>query len=60
VETGEERARRAYQQVMSESEEAIIALSLSAASKIVETSMDSEKNRELIEAMVQKAGVCHE
>jgi F-type H+-transporting ATPase subunit b len=60
LETGEERARREYQQIMGESQEAIIALSLSAASKIVETSMDSEKNRKLIETMLQKAGVSHE
>jgi F-type H+-transporting ATPase subunit b len=60
TEAGEERARREYRQIMEESREAVIALSLSAASKIVETSMDSEKNRELIEVMMRKAGVSHE
>jgi F-type H+-transporting ATPase subunit b len=60
IEAGEERARREYQQIMNESQEAIIALSLGAASKIVEISMDSGKNRELIETMLLKAGVGHE
>jgi F-type H+-transporting ATPase subunit b len=60
VEAGEERAQRTYQQVMNESQEAIISLSLSAASKIVETSMDSAKNRELIGSIIQKAGVGYE
>jgi F0F1-type ATP synthase membrane subunit b/b' len=45
---------------MGESREAIIALSLGAVSKILETSMDSEKNRKLVEAMLQKAGAGHE
>jgi len=59
AEAGEEKARRAYEQSMSESREAIISLALGAASIIVESSMDSERNRELIEAMLQKAGVGH-
>jgi F-type H+-transporting ATPase subunit b len=60
AEAGEERAHREYQQIIGESREAIIALSLGAASKIAETSMESEKNRKLIEAMLRKAGVAHE
>jgi F-type H+-transporting ATPase subunit b len=60
LEAGEEKMRREYQQIMSESQENIIALSLRAATKIIETSMDSGKNREFIENMLQKAGVSHE
>ena len=59
TEAGEGNARRAYEQAMGESREAIITLALGAASIIIESSMDSEKNRELIEAMLQKAGVGH-
>ena len=59
AEAGEEKARRAYEQSMSEAGEAIVSLALGAATMIVESSMDSEKNRELIEAMLQKAGVGH-
>jgi F-type H+-transporting ATPase subunit b len=59
VEAGEEKARRAYEQSMSESQEAIIALSLRMASMIVEKAMDTETNRELIESMLQKAGADH-
>jgi F-type H+-transporting ATPase subunit b len=57
VAAGEEAARREYQQVMVKSREAIISLALGAASIIVESSMDSEKNRELIEAMLRRDGV---
>ena len=53
VEAGEEKARRAYEQSMSESREEIITLALGAATIIVKSSMDSEKNRELIEAMLK-------
>ena len=56
TEAGEGNARRAYEQAMGESREAIIALAMGAASIIVESSMDSEKNRNLIETMLQKAG----
>jgi len=56
TEAGEEKARRAYEQSMSDSREAIITLALGAASVVVETSVDSERNRELIEAMLQNAG----
>jgi len=59
VKAGEEAASREYQQVMVKSREAIISLALGAASIIVESSMDSEKNRELIEAMLKRAGVGH-
>jgi len=59
VSAGEEAAGREYQQVMVKSREAIISLALGAASIIVESSMDSEKNRELIEAMLRRAGVGH-
>jgi F-type H+-transporting ATPase subunit b len=60
VEAGEEKARRTYEQSVSEAREAVVMLALGAASAIVESSMDSEKNRELIEAMLQKAGVGHD
>jgi len=59
VAAGEEAAGREYRQVMVKSREAIISLALGAASIIVESSMDSEKNRELIEAMLTRAGVGH-
>jgi F0F1-type ATP synthase membrane subunit b/b' len=59
IEAGEARARREYHQIMSESREAIITLSLGATSKIVETSMDSEKNRKLIDTMLRESGVGH-
>jgi len=59
VAAGEEAAGREYQQVMVKSREAIISLALGAASILVESSMDSEKNRELIEAMLKRAGVGH-
>jgi len=59
TEAGEGNARRAYEQAMSESREAIITLALGAASIIVESSMDSEKNRELIDVILEKAGVNH-
>jgi len=59
AEAGEEKARRAHEQSLSESREAIIALALGAASIIVESSMDSEKNREIIESVLQKAGASH-
>jgi F0F1-type ATP synthase membrane subunit b/b' len=45
---------------MNESQETIVALSLSMASKIVETSMDSEKNRVLVKTLLDETGVCHE
>lgn len=54
TEAGEMKARRAYERSMSESNEAIINLALGAASIIARSSMDSEKNRQLIEAMLQK------
>ena len=54
---GEEKARRAYEQKMSESQETIITLALGAASAVVETSMSTEINQKLIESMLQKAGV---
>jgi len=53
-EAGEEKGRRAFEQCMNESQEAIIELAMGAASIIVESSMDSEKNRELIESMLQR------
>jgi len=59
VKAGEEKAARDYQQMMSESREAVIALALGAAAAIVETSMDSEKNRALIESMLRKSGMSH-
>ena len=59
VAAGEEAANREYQQVMVKSREAIISLALGAASIVVESSMDSEKNRELIKAMLKRAGVGH-
>jgi F-type H+-transporting ATPase subunit b len=60
IEAGEERAEREYRQIMNESQEAIVKLSLGAASKIIEASMDSDKNRKLIETMLHEAGVAHE
>jgi F-type H+-transporting ATPase subunit b len=57
VEASEEKARRAYEQSMSESRGTVIDLALGAASIIMESSMDSVKNRALIEAVLQKAGV---
>jgi F-type H+-transporting ATPase subunit b len=60
VEAGEEKARRSYDQSMAEARDAVVMLALGAASVIVESSMDSEKNRELIEVMLQKAGVSHD
>jgi len=59
VKAGEEKAARDYQQMMSESREAVITLALGAAAAIVETSMDSEKNRALIESMLRKSGMSH-
>ena len=59
VKAGEEKAARDYQQMMSESREAVIALALGAAAAIVESSMDSEKNRALIESMLRKSGMSH-
>jgi F-type H+-transporting ATPase subunit b len=59
VKAGEEKAARDYQQMMSESREAVIALALGAAAAIVETSMDSEKNRALIDSMLRKSGMSH-
>jgi len=59
AEAGEDRARRAYEQSMNESREAIITLAMGVASCIVESSVDSAKNRELIEAMLRRAGVGH-
>ena len=57
VDAAEEKAKREYQQTMQEAQEAVISLAISAASVIVESSMDSEKNRELIKSMLSKSGV---
>jgi len=59
VKMGEEKAARDYQQMMSESQEAVIKLALGAAAAIVESSMDSEKNRTLIDSMLRKSGISH-
>ena len=59
VKAGEEKAAREYQRIMSESREAVITLALGAAAAIVESSMDSEKNRALIESMLRKSGISH-
>ena len=66
VKAGEEKASRDYQKMMSESQEAVIKLALGAAAAIVETSMDSEKNRALIDSMLKaplrglrKSGISH-
>ena len=59
VKAGEEKAARDYQQMMSESQEAVIKLALGAAAAIVESSMDSEKNRTLIDSMLRKSGISH-
>jgi len=59
VKAGEEKAARDYQQMMSESQEAVIKLALGAAAAIVESSMDSEKNRALIDSMLRKSGMSH-
>jgi len=45
--------------MMSESREAVITLALGAAAAIVESSMDSEKNRALIDSMLRKSGMIH-
>jgi len=59
AQAGEDRARRALEQSMSQSRETIVTLALGAASIIVESEVDSGKNRELIESMLQKAGADH-
>ena len=59
AEAGEEKARRAYEQSMDNSREAIINLALGAASTVIETSMTTEINQKLIEAMLRKAGAGH-
>ena len=59
VKAGEEKAAREYQKKMSESREAVITLALGAAAVIVESSMDSEKNRALIESILRKSGISH-
>jgi F-type H+-transporting ATPase subunit b len=57
VEAGEKKARRAYEQSISESKGTIVNLALEVASVIVESSMDSDKNRKIVESILQKAGV---
>jgi len=59
IKAGEEKAARDYQRIMSESQEAVIKLALGAAAAIVESSMDSEKNRALIDSMLRKSGMSH-
>ena len=59
VKAGEEKAAREYQQMISESREAVITLALGAAAAIVESSMDSEKNRALIDSMLRNSGMSH-
>jgi F-type H+-transporting ATPase subunit b len=59
VTAAEEKAKREYEQAMSEAREAIVTLALHAASAVVSTSMDSEKNRILIESMLSQAGSRH-
>jgi F0F1-type ATP synthase membrane subunit b/b' len=59
IKAGEEKAERDYQRIMSESQEAVIKLALGAAAAIVESSMDSEKNRALIDSMLRKSGMSH-
>jgi len=59
VQAGEDRASRAYEQCMAESREAIVALALAAAAKIVESSVDTDTNREFIEAVLQTSGAGH-
>jgi len=59
IKAGEEKAARDYQQMMTESQEAVIKLALGAAAAIVESSMDSEKNRALIDSMLRKSGMSH-
>ena len=59
VKAGEEKAAREYQQMMSEAQEAVVTLALGAAAVIVESSMDSEKNRALIESILRKSGISH-
>jgi len=59
VKAGEEKAAREYQQMMSEAQEAVVTLALGAAAVIVESSMDSEKNRALIDSMLRKNGIIH-
>jgi len=57
MQAAEEQTRRQYREAMSAARDAVVSLALGAASAIVESSMDSEKNRELIDAMLVKAGV---
>jgi len=59
IKSGEEKAARDYQRKMSESREAVITLALGAAAAIVESSMDSDKNRALIDSMLRKNGISH-
>ena len=59
IKAGEEKAAREYERMMSESRETVITLALGAAAAIVESSMDSEKNRALIESMLSKSGANH-
>ena len=67
IKAGEEKAAREYQQIMSESREAVITLALGAAAAVVESSMDSEKNRALINSILEasplrlrKSGMSHD
>jgi len=59
IKAGEEKAEREYQRMMSESRETVLTLALGAAAAIVESSMDSEKNRALIDSMLKKSGINH-
>jgi len=59
VKDGEEKAAREYQRIMSESREDVITLALGAAAAIVESSMDNEKNRALIDSILGKNGTSH-
>jgi len=57
IKAGEEKAARDYQRMVSESQETVIKLALGAAAAIVESSMDNEKNRALIDSILRKNGM---
>ena len=60
IRAAEDKAQREHQQMLVRSRDAIISLAMGAASKLVESSMDNEKNRGLIDAMLRDAGVPNE
>lgn len=60
INSGEEKAKRHYQQAIKDSKEAITSLALTATAAIVESSVDNTTNRTLINAILSRAGVGNE